>query len=90
MGVYHYLIYTKLDVDVCGAEVRFNFFSGTEEGLFCDSFQSKSVPKNATINNNECTKFLMWLPCYCISCINKPTEKSQYILTLKVVLDIKL
>lgn len=56
-------------VDVCGAEVSFNVFSDNKEGLLCYSLQSKSILENAIIkfNNSECTGFLMWLPCYCIS-----------------------
>ena len=36
-------------VDVCGAEISFNFFSDNKEGLLCDSLQSKSILKNAVI-----------------------------------------
>ena len=71
-------------VDVCGAEISFNFFSDNQEGLFCDSLQSKSILENAVINNGECTGCLMWLPCYCISCIYKPTKKSKYMYSLLV------
>ena len=53
-------------VDVCGAEVSFNVLSDNKEGPLCDSVQSKSILENAIINNDECTGFLMWLPCYCI------------------------
>ena len=71
-------------VDICGAEISFNFFSDNKEGLLCDSLQSKSILENAVINNSECTGFLMWLPCYCISCIYKPTKKSNYMYSLLV------
>jgi len=70
-------------VDVCGAEVSFNVFSD-KEGLLCDSLQSKSILENAVIKNGECTGFLMWLPCYCISCIYKPTKKSKYMYSVLV------
>ena len=65
-------------VDVCGTEVSFNVLSDS------DSVQSKSILEDAIINNNECTGFLMWLPCYCISCIYKPTKKSKYTYALLV------
>ena len=71
-------------VDVCGTEVSFNVLSDNKEGLLCDSVQSKSILEDAIINNNECTGFLMWLPCYCISCIYKPTKKSKYTYALLV------
>ena len=71
-------------VDVCGAEVSFNVLSDNKEGLLCDSVQSKSILEDAIINNNECTGFLMGLPCYCISCIYKPTKKSKYTYSLLV------
>ena len=70
-------------VDVCGTEVSFNVLSDNKEGLLCDSVQSKSILEDAIINN-ECTGFLMWLPCYCISCIYKPTKKSKYTYALLV------
>ena len=54
------------------------------EGLLCDSRQSKSILENAIINNDDCTGFLMWLPCYCISCIYKPTKKSKYMYSILV------
>ena len=65
---------------VCGAEVSFNVLSDNKEGLLCDSVQSKSILENALINNDECTGFLMWLPCYCISCIFKPTKNMYSLL----------
>ena len=71
-------------VDVCGAEVSFNVFSDNKEGLLCDSLQSKSILENTVINNSKCTGFLMWLPCYCISCIYKPMKKSKYMYSLLV------
>ena len=74
-------------VDVCGAEVSFNvLFCDNKEGLLCDSLQSKSILENAVINNSESTGFLVWLPCYCISCIYKPTKKSKtlYIYSLLI------
>ena len=64
-------------VDGCGAEVSFNVLSDNKEGLLCDSVQSKSILENGIIND-ECTGLLMWLPCYCISCIFKPTKNSKY------------
>ena len=36
------------------------------------------------MNNDECTGFLMWLPCCCISCIYKPTKKSRYMYSFLV------
>ena len=42
------------------------------------------ILENAIINNDECTGFLMWLPCYCISCIYRPTKKSKYMYSLLV------
>ena len=36
------------------------------------------------MNNDDCTGFLMWLPCYCISCIYKPTKKSRYMYSFLV------
>ena len=36
------------------------------------------------MNNDECTGFLMWLPCYCVSCIYKSTKKSRYMYSLLV------
>ena len=79
-------------VDVCGDEVSFKTLSDHKEGLLCDSVQSKSIIlliilENAIINNDECTGFLMWLPCYCISCIYKPTKKSKYMYSLLVYND---
>ena len=71
-------------VDVCGAEVSFNVLRGSKEGLLCDSVQSKSTLENAIINIDECTGFLMWLSCFCISCIYKPTKKSKYMYSLLV------
>ena len=71
-------------VDVCGAEVSFNVLSDNMEGLLYDSRQSKSILENAIINNDDCTGFLMWLPCYSISCIYKPTKKSKYMYSILV------
>ena len=71
-------------VDICGAEVSFHVLSDDKEGLLCDSIQRKSILENAIINSYECTRFLMWLPCYYISCIYKATKKSNYIYTLLV------
>ena len=64
-------------VDICGAEVSFHVLSDNKEGLLCDFIQRKSILENAIINNDECTGFLMWLPCYYISCIYKATKKSK-------------
>ena len=36
------------------------------------------------MNNDEYTGFLMWLPCYHISWIYKPTKKSRYMYSLLV------
>ena len=36
------------------------------------------------MNNDEKTRFLMWLPCYCISWIYKPTKKSRCMYSLLV------
>ena len=71
-------------VDICGAEVSFNVLSEHMEGPLFDSVQSKSILENAIINNDECTGFLMWLPCYSISFIYKPTKKSKYMYSLLV------
>ena len=71
-------------VDVSKAEVSFNVLSDTKEVLLCDSVQSKSIPENAIVYNDECTGFLMWLLCYCISSIYKPTKKSKYLFSLLV------
>ena len=71
-------------VDICGAQVSFHVLSDNKEGLFCDSIQRKSILENAIINNDECTGFLKWLPCYCISCIYKATKKLKYMYSLLV------
>ena len=83
MGAYHHLIYQK-PVDICGAEVSFHVLNDNKQGLFRDSIQSKSIPENAIINSDECTGFLKWLPCYCMSCIYKATKKSKYMYSLLV------
>ena len=36
------------------------------------------------MNNDEYTGFLMWIPCYCLSWIYKPTKKSRYFYSLLV------
>jgi len=36
------------------------------------------------MNNEERTGLLMWLPCYCISWIYKPTKKSRYMYSFLV------
>ena len=82
MGAYHHLNLPKT-VDICGAEVSVHVLS-ENKGLLCDSVQSKSILENAIINNDECTGLVMWLPCYCISCIYEPTKKSKYMYSLLV------
>ena len=43
-------------------------------------FTSKQInAQNIIVNNSECTGFLMWFSCYCISWIFKPTKKSKYL-----------
>jgi hypothetical protein len=59
-------------VDVCGAEVGLDLKSDSSEGVLSDSSESKSILQNVIKSNSECTGFLMWLPCFCISCIFKP------------------
>ena len=63
-------------VDICGTEVSFHVISDNKEELLCDSVQSKSILEIAIMSNDECAGFLMWLPCYCISCIYKPAKTS--------------
>ena len=71
-------------VDICGAELSLHVLSDNKEGILCDSVQSNLILENAEINNDECTGRLMWLPCYCISCIYKRTKKSKYMYSLLV------
>ena len=66
-------------VDICEAEPGFHVLSDNKEGLLCDSVRSKSILENAIINNDECTGFLMWLHCYCISNVSINPRTSQSI-----------
>jgi hypothetical protein len=70
--------------DICGAEVSLDLLSDSFEGMLSDSVQSKFILQDIILNNNKCTGFMMWFPCYCISCIFKPTRKSKYVYSLLV------
>ena len=71
-------------IHVCGVEVSLSC-SNTTNGELSDSAESKSILKDIIINNyGKSTGFLMWFSSYCISCIFKPTTRSNYIYSFSV------
>jgi len=69
-------------VEIFGSEVNLEVLSDSSEGVLSDSLQSKLMLQNITVKNSECTGFLMWFSCCCVSCIFKPTKKSKYLYSL--------
>ena len=69
-------------VEGFGAEVVPEVSSNSSEGVLSDSLGSKLLLQNIIVNNSECTGFLMWFSCYCISCIFTLTKKSKYLYCL--------
>ena len=69
-------------VEIFGSEVNLDVLRDSCKGVLSDSLQSKLMLHNIMIENSDCTSFLMWFSCCCVSCIFKPKKKSKYLYSL--------
>ena len=75
-------------IDVCGAEVTL-LCSNITNGELNDSPEVKSNLKDIIQNHSKNTGFLMWFSTYCISCIFKPTTRSNYMYAFCFMMNLK-